>query len=78
VVVQSLGDRALDYTHQIIFAEDNDMPIGSSAVERALTELHIAAVVFTTQLAIAEGRDPALLRRIEEKLVAILADYRGS
>jgi hypothetical protein len=75
---QGLGDRALDYMHQIIFAEDNHAPIGSDAVERAITELQIAAVAFTTQLAIAEGQDPTLLRRIEDKLVAVLADYRGS
>ena len=75
---QGLGDRALDYMHQIILAEDNHAPIGSDAVERAITELQIAAVAFTTQLAIAEGQDPALLRRIEGKLLAILADYRGS
>jgi hypothetical protein len=75
---QGLGDRALDYMHQIILAEDNHAPIGSDAVERAITELQIAAVAFTTQLAIAEGQDPALLRRIEDKLVAVLADYRGS
>ena|SRR6185436_2214570 len=75
---QGLGNRALDYMHQIILAEDNHAPIGSDAVERAITELQIAAVAFTTQLAIAEGQDPALLRRIEDKLVAVLADYRGS
>ena len=75
---QGLGDRALDYMHQIILAEDNHAPIGSDAVERAITELQIAAVAFTTQLALAEGQDPALLRRIEDKLVAVLADYRGS
>jgi hypothetical protein len=74
VVVQGLGDRALDYMHQIVLAEDDHAPIGSDAVERVITELQIAAVVFTTQLAIAEGRDPAPLRRIEDKLVAVLAD----
>jgi hypothetical protein len=55
---QGFGDRALDYMHQIILAEDNHAPIGSDAVERAITELQIAAVAFTTQLAIAEGQDP--------------------
>jgi hypothetical protein len=77
VAAQGLGDRAFDYMHQIILAEDNHAPIGSDAVERAITELQIAAVTFTTQLAIAEGQDPTLLRRIEDKLVAVLADYRG-
>jgi hypothetical protein len=64
--------------HQIILAEDNHAPIGSDAVERAIMELQIAASAFTTQLAIMEGRDPSPLRRIEGKLLAILADYRGS
>jgi len=72
---QGLGDRALDYMHQIILAEDNHAPIGSDAVERAITKLQIAAVAFTTQLVIAEGRDPAPLRRIEEKLVAAFEVY---
>jgi len=78
VAAQCLGERALDYMHQIILAEDNRAPIGSDAVERAITELQIAAVAFTTQLAIAGGRPPAPLRRIEKKLVAAFADYRGS
>lgn len=78
VAAQGLSDRALDYMHQIIFAEDNRVPIGTDAVEHSLTELHIAAVVFTTQLAIAESYDPAPLRRIEDKLVAAFADYGGS
>jgi hypothetical protein len=78
VVVQGLCDRALDYMHQIILAEDNHAPIGSDAVERSIMELQIAAVAFTTQLAIAEGQDPTLLRRIEDKLIAVLANYRGS
>ena len=64
--------------HQIILAEDNHAPIGSDAVARVITELQIAAVAFTTQLAIAEGQDPTLLRRIEDKLVSVLAGYRGS
>ena len=75
---QGLGDRALDYMHQIIFAEDSHAPIGSDAVERSITELHIAAVVFTTQLAITENYDPTPLRRIGDKLVAALAGYAGS
>ena len=32
-------------------------------MERALTELHIAAVTFTTQLAIIKNYDPSPLRR---------------
>ena len=78
LAAQALGDRALDYMHQIILAEDNNAPIGSNAVERAITELQIAAVAFTTQLAIAEGRDPSPLQRIEDKLVAVLADHGDS
>lgn len=77
-VVQSLSARALDYMHQIIFAEDNHAPIGSDVVERALMELQIAVVAFTTQVAIAEGYDPTSLRRIENKLVAALAGHGGS
>jgi len=75
---QGLGDRALDYMHQIILAEDNHAPIGSDAVERSITELHIAAAVFTIQLAIAQSYDPTPLRRIEDKLVATLVGYAGS
>ena len=75
---ESLSERALDYVHQIVFAKDNHVPIGSDAVERALTELQIAGVVFTTQLAIAEGHDPERLRQLEGKLVEKLASYGGS
>jgi hypothetical protein len=78
VATQGLGDCALDYMHQIILAEDNHAPIGSDAVERSIAELHIAAAVFTIQLAIAESYDPTPLRRIEDKLVATLAGHRGS
>lgn len=54
-----LGDRALDYAHQIVFAEDNSVSIGSDAVERSIMKLQVAATMFTARLAIAEGRDPA-------------------
>lgn len=63
-----LSARALDYMCQIITAEDNEEPIGSSAVAQAVTELHLAAIVFTMQLATAESCDPASLWRIEDEL----------
>lgn len=78
VAAQALGDRALDYMHQIILAEDNHSPIGSDVVERAIMELQIAAAAFTTRLAISEGRDPSPLRGIEGKLVETLTGHGGS
>lgn len=78
VTAPGLGDRALDYMHQIILAEDNHAPIGSDTVNRAITELQIAAVAFTTQLAITKSHDATPLRRLEAKLVGTLAGYGGS
>lgn len=72
LATQRLGDCALNYMHQIIRDEDNHVPIRSHAVARALTELHLAAVMFTTQLATAESYDPTPLQRIKDKLVAVL------
>lgn len=74
--VQNLGDRALDYMHQIIYAEDNHAPIGSSAMESSLTELQVAAAMFTAKLAVAEGHNPAPIRRLEDKLTAVLANSK--
>jgi hypothetical protein len=70
---QALCNRALDYTHQIVSAEDNHTPIGSAAVEQAIIDLQIAAVTFTAQLVIAEGHDTTPLRRLEERLVSRLS-----
>lgn len=72
VVAQRLGARALEYARQIIIAEDSAEPIGSIAVESAVTNLQVAAVTFAAQLAISEGHDPKELRRIEKKLVKML------
>lgn len=55
------------------FADNSSAPIGSDAVERALTELHVAAVAFTAQVAISEGHDSKAWRRIETKLIAMFA-----
>ena len=76
--IQDLGDRALDYMHQIIYAEDNHAPIGSSAMERSLTELQIAATTFTSRLTVAEGHNPAPLRQLEEKLAEVLANSKNA
>jgi hypothetical protein len=76
-VAQNLGDRALDYARQIILAEDSGAPIGSAAVERAVTDLQTAAVAFTAQLAISEGHDPKVMRQIEAKVVEMLT-HRGA
>jgi hypothetical protein len=65
-------------TCQIILAENNQAPIGSDAVERSITELHLAAVVFATQLAVAESYDPTSLWQIRAKFVAALAGYAGT
>lgn len=63
-MAQSLSSCAFDYARQIIIADDSSVPIGSDAVEKALTHLHGAAITFTVQLAIAEVRDPAELREL--------------
>lgn len=64
-----LSERAIDYARQIIIAEDNRVPIGSHAVENAVSNLQVTAVALTVQLAISEGHDPKKLRWIEKKLV---------
>jgi hypothetical protein len=66
---QRLGDSALAYAQQIIIAEDSNAPIGSPPVAGALSDLHVAALKFTVQIAISEGADPKSLRRIEKKLI---------
>ena len=75
---QNLAIRALDYARQIIVAEDSGAPIGSDAVERSITDLHVAAVTFTMQLAISEGHGLKEMLRIEKKLVERLTCQGGS
>jgi len=73
VAAQNLGARAIDYAREIVAAEDNGAPVGSDAVQRALSNLHIAAITFTVRLAISEGQEARRMRRIEKKLVAVFA-----
>jgi len=68
---QNLGARALDYAREIVSAEDSGAPIGSDSVQRALSNLQLAAIAFTAQLALADGYERQRLRRIEKKLVTI-------
>jgi hypothetical protein len=70
---QTLGSRAIDYAREIVSAEDNKAPIGSEAVKRALSQLHVAAIGFATRLAISEGQEPKRMRRIEKKLAVVFA-----
>lgn len=70
---QNLGARSLDYAREIVSAQDNGAPVGSEAVQRALSNLQLAAIAFTTQLAMADGYERKRLRRIEKKLVAVFA-----
>ena len=76
--IQYFGDRALDYMHQIICAEDDQVPIGSNAMWRSLTELQVAATTFTTRLAVVEGHDAAPLGRLEEKLTTVIANFKNA
>lgn len=73
---QNLGSRALDYAREVVVAEDNKVPVGSDAVQRALSNLHIASIAFALRLAISEGQEPRRMRRIEKKLVAIFAHQK--
>jgi len=71
VAAQTLGARALDYAREIVASEDAKAPIGSAPVQRAFSDLQIAAVAFVMRLAISEGHEPKRLRRIEKKLVTL-------
>ena len=73
VAAQDLGARALDYAREIVAAEDNGAPVGSDAVQRALSNLHVAAIEFVVRLAISEGQEPKRMHRIKKKLVAVFA-----
>lgn len=70
---QTLGARAIDYAREVVIAEDNKAPVGSDAVQRALSNLHIAAIGFAIRLAISEGQEPKRMRRIEKKITAVFA-----
>jgi hypothetical protein len=78
VATRTLAHSAIDYTRQVIIAEDNDAPIGSNGMGRALNDLQIAAFTFTVQIAISEGHDPKAMRRIEKKLVAMFTRQGAS
>lgn len=67
--VKNLINRAFDYAHQIIVAEDSHESIGSPTMLRIVTDLQVTAVAFTAQLAISEGYAHETMRRIEKKIV---------
>ena len=72
-VAQDLGGRAIDYTRQIITAEDSGAPVGSAPVESAMHNLQVAAVAFTVQMAISAcDGDAEVLRELEKRLVTYL------
>lgn len=72
ITAQNLGSVALDYARAIINAEENHLPVGSAPVVKALSDLHIAAIIFATQLATSECRkkeDTKLLVKLRDKLI---------
>ena len=68
---RKLADSALAYAQQIIIAEHSNAPIGSEPVALRLSNLHVAAVMFTMQMAISKAHaEPNSLRYLKKKLIA--------